>query len=344
MKQLVSKSHPRWQLRSLQARCSLAIRHRCRFGDGSQRLAATYRRLRIVGCVVVIAAGLAGVVTAVATSVASATAHVGGGGKIAFVRNDAIYVINPAGGATSRLPIVNRIHGQQIRTFWDAPAWSPDGHRLALAGSYFPDVNSHADSYLYLWQPNHDATELDYLGAPMESRPSWSPDAKSLAYDTGDDSPQIVTFSLATRKEASIFGNGVDGPAGQTPAWSPDGRRICFQMATHSDDEGFPIWGGLALISPKGTHLVRLTHVGSSPAWSPNGKSIVFAGNKGLSTIRPNGSHLKRLTSGNDGSPDWSPDGRQIAFERGQDVWLMNSDGSHQRLLVANASAPSLQP
>jgi Tol biopolymer transport system component len=157
--------------------------------------------------------------------------------------------------------------------------------------------------------------------------PSWSPDARHLAWCSADDFDggdwTIEILDLESRR--TIVLEDVDG---FLPEWSPRGDRILFQRMGRRGPGYSSIW----TVEFDGTAARRMTSVFSSddfaainPAWSPDGRRIVFAtvgksrARAGLMseaddlwTVRADGSEPTRLTSSpaSDGMPSWSADGR----------------------------------
>jgi Tol biopolymer transport system component len=94
-----------------------------------------------------------------------------------------------------------------------------------------------------------------------------------------------------------------------------------FRALTHDTvDEWDPAW------SPDGT-LIAYARVG--PALG------------GIHLMAADGSHVRRLTTmGTDRAPAFSPDGRRVAFVRGRTIRLVAATGGRPRLLVATHTSP----
>ena len=75
------------------------------------------------------------------------------------------------------------------------PAWSPDGRTIAYVTKRGDDPDRHLNYDIYLIAPEAGATErqlTSFTGSDLdpywESRPSWSPDGKRIAYlQSGED-------------------------------------------------------------------------------------------------------------------------------------------------------------
>jgi dipeptidyl aminopeptidase/acylaminoacyl peptidase len=126
-------------------------------------------------------------------------------------------------------------------TVGGAPAWSPDGARLAFTASPTPLIrDERRDAYVV----DVASRKLERIttGSDAESTPQFSPDGRTLAFTQGahDWKPNgdsimarsvrnahLVTYDLATRKLTDHARPGFDVSAGQ-PRWSHDGRRLWF--------------------------------------------------------------------------------------------------------------------
>ena len=103
-----------------------------------------------------------------------------------------------------------------------APAFSPDGTRLALTLS---DPGGNLD----LWLLNLATSALTRLtnDPAVDTEPAWSPDGQSI-YFTSDRAggPQIYRLEVANPKRIQriTFGSGYDA----RPRVSPDGMKIAF--------------------------------------------------------------------------------------------------------------------
>jgi TolB protein len=150
--------------------------------------------------------------------------------------------------------------------------------------------------------------------------PTFSHDAKTLAYCTDDDlhppkknASDIVFVDLATRRATTVITGGVN----TYPAFSPDGQRLAFRrMLGETNSEVF-----VADVDGKhATNLTKSPAFDGWPRWSPDGRWIAFASNKSLNTqiyvMRPDGTEVHRVapTEGRATAPVWSPDGRLIYF------------------------------
>ena len=261
-----------------------------------------------------------------------------------------------------------------------APAWSPDGRRLAFVANRNRRVKGPAyeRQFSALFTIRADGTrqrQLTRFTSDWVSDPAWSPDGRWIAFnrysfgdearDTDSDDTSVIAVIPARGGSERVLGSPTtyDG----SPAWSPDGRWLAF--ARGERDESPDIW----LMRPDGSDARRIAEDGASPAWSPDGRQIAFASardrygetiyddgtepNSEVYVMNADGSNQRRLTrnKADDGSPTWTPDGRSIAFDSGRPpsenfnhhVWVMRADGTCQRALLADRAwtlEPAWQP
>ena len=117
------------------------------------------------------------------------------------------------------------------------PGWSPDGRTIAYVTKRGVDPDRHLNFDLYLVEPRAGAPERQltrFTGSDLdpywESRPSWSPDSRRIAYlRSGEDrwiyyAPWQLAVVDATTGEESL-----PAPIDRCfykPRWSKDGRSI----------------------------------------------------------------------------------------------------------------------
>ena len=221
-------------------------------------------------------------------------------------------------------------------TDWDqAPAWSPDGRKIAYSTGLSHDI----------WVMNTDGSGKTNLSlTSTDGFAAWSPDGSKIAFTRTNDSRSQVFVMNADGSNQTSLATGYD------PAWSPDGTRIAFIRD-----------GSIFVMNADGTNQLEVTSPGSesdrAAQWSPDGSMIAFirSGHEdgdgfyvsNLWVTNSEGTNPRRLTNyvfpgpiGSIAGQDWSPDGVWLAFggdaPGGLDILIIHPDGTGQMDLTNN--------
>ena len=206
----------------------------------------------------------------------------------------AIYVQDLASGTRERITSFPGINS--------APAFSPDGRRLAMT------LSRSGDPEIYVMDlGSRNLTQITRQSG-IDTAPAWSVDGAYL-YFTSDRGgrPQVYRAPASGGAATRVT---FDGGYNADPAPSSDGKKIAvvqgggnsYRIALMDASLGSPRW---SLLSPGA--------LDESPAFAPNGSMLVYAGRDGsrgaLYVVSADGRVRERLpAAGTDvRDPAWSP-------------------------------------
>jgi TolB protein len=231
-------------------------------------------------------------------------AFAGKNGRIAFVRYtgaaplEEVYMVSPASGLTANLT-------DDPATSDTAPAWSPDGTRVALQrsgpveGIWVLEAASGAMSFVphtdhgfqpawspdggwlvfcrdgggdaELWKVRADGSDLVQLtnNAAEDREPSWSPGGTRIAFTREGAGGTTSIMTLASGGGGELAVTPAGGFNDVHPAWSPDGARIAFARGGDQDD-GLPFHiHTVTLATGKTAQVTGGRVVDLLPSWQP---------------------------------------------------------------------------
>jgi hypothetical protein len=238
--------------------------------------------------------------------------------------------------------------GQRLHDVFDprdsvaAPAWAPDGRRLAFVYALAPDQPLGA-----VWVVNADGTGLHRLwrDATFEIVGiAWSPDGSRLAIQaaqrTGGLSRWGTVFVVALDSTSVVELPTVFGDV-TLPSWAPDGSQFVMQVSflqlnpgdSTQTFEGQP--QGLFVLNRDGSGAERLPITGFLPAWSPEGSSIAVGQLAQIAVIHPDGSPAAILPCPSQCfAAAWSPDGTELATIAEDAIRVAKGDGSGAAVVI----------
>lgn len=183
-----------------------------------------------------------------------------------------------------------------------APAFSPDGRRLALVLS---GSSGNFDIYVLDLATQNLVRITD--DPAIDTEPTWSSDGQTL-YFTSDRGGAAQIYAAAAQPGARARRITFGVPYAARPRISPDGR----QLAVVTQEGGAFRLGAVDLASGTVTTLTRGS-LDESPSFAPNGAVLIYAGREGgqgvLATVSVDGQVTTRLKSGQGEvrEPVWGP-------------------------------------
>ena len=238
---------------------------------------------------------------------------------LAFSRGGDVYTIAADGTQLRRL----------LRSAY-APAWSPDGSRLAFVS------RRSGDEEIYVALANGTGVRRLTRSPGPDLSPAWSSDGRRLAWSRN---AEIWTMRADGTLRRRLVAKAKRWHEHHSPTWH--GRTIVYS----SNRAGFFNPELYAVPAERLTFTKGADGVlgdDGMPDFSPDGRRIVFTSNRDrqaeIYVMNRDGSGQRRLThrSGDDFMPRFSRDGSLIAFTSlPGTVMVMNADGSGLRRVAA---------
>jgi TolB protein len=285
-------------------------------------------------------AGLAALVALVGPSWSHA-AFPGSNGKIAFVSEGAIYVVNPDGTGLAQLTSTS---SDDITV---GESWSGDGQWLAFSAYRGTDPD------IYVIRADGSGRRQVTFSRGVDVDPSFSPHRDRIAFETNRNGGQFDIYSVdAVGRNPLRLTNGPENEL--DPTYSPDGKHIAYTVES-VDHKSRQVWVMAADGSGK-TQLTNAPNFSENPNWSPDGKRIAFdsdraeLGNLEIYSMAADGSDVVQLTNhpALDALPAYSPDGKQIVFvsdrlaKDSRRLFVMPANGGAAKRVIA-ADSPNHQ-
>ncbi len=224
-----------------------------------------------------------------------------------------VEVMNPDG--SDRRVVFSQQGAQSV-----APAWSPDGRRIAFSVGRFFRASGYPPAEIAVVDADGTGLRTVVKDDANNGFPTWSPDGTRLVYKKDQ---HLAIVSLRDNKETTLTEPGPQHD--NFPQWSPKGDVIVFDSDRQKDGDY-----RLYSIKPDGTGLRQIpnsTPGDGHPAFSPDGEYIMFSSARmGFKDERPlvdrgpqpyaeifimrlDGTGLRQLTDNQweDALPTWLP-------------------------------------
>jgi Tol biopolymer transport system component len=286
-------------------------------------------------------------VTAAPTATPSA-----GLGKLAFVRDGDIWVLDVGSGQERQLTSDG---GNK------EPRWSPDGRWLAFAKGEAGAI----------WVMREDGSDASLVVESARAGIVWAPGENRLTYATGEGALGLVDVESGEQQEFALSDDEIS-----RFAWLPDGKGLVLELWERQElaSPSLPstLHQGLWRVNTDGSGLVELYSAWDQQTLtevdlgtlSPDGRWLTLWEGFVSASLRADGLPL-RVMPATGGEPQeiasatllrpgfvaWSPQGDRLAVVEGggRQTWVnkqivvMQPDGSDRRLL-SDASRADLFP
>lgn len=271
-------------------------------------------------------------VSAAALGAGAGDAHAafpGEDGRIAYVKDGAIFSVDPDGSDKARLTDPRR--SSERDDFDQHPMYAPDGDEIVFVRTSCRPECDRADVFLV----DDDGSDRRRLtsGDGFEVFASFSPSGRKIALVRDEK-------VLKMRKDGGGVERLTEDIEADQAVWSPLGDEIAFNS---SSTGGSP--SDVYKVDTDGGPLTNLTQTPDvyeeAPDWSPDGQKIVAECGPQLCSVSPEGYQAPPIDVGSTSEgrtqPAYSPSGDRIAFADQEDD---DDDHPYLKTILPNGSDP----
>ena len=234
----------------------------------------------------------------------------------------------------------------------DAPAFSPDGHRLAYGSC--PIARGGCDVYVIDLSPDFAPTgaprRLSSQGVFGLTGIKWTRGGGSIIYGAVHGAGQGLRYLWRVASDGGTSPERIEesGPFAFNPATASTRDRLAFVHNTGGDADVYAHDGR------RSVPLLTSSFSDFQAEYSNDGRRIAFISERSgerpeIWVAEADGSHPSQLTHGPgkfQGSPHWSPDGRLIAFDslsdEGWHIWTIDSQGGPPQQITRDAGTQNI--